>query len=344
MLSMVLPAVGMPPVARDVATPTPGPGEALVRIDACGVCGSDLFLQDGGFGPGVLPVVPGHEASGRVVAVGDGDDAGWVGRQVALYYIACPPGSVWAARGMENVDPGVKRMGVDVDGAFAEHVVRPVATLVAVDPEMDPVSVAVSTDALATPYHAVVSKARVRPGERVVVIGLGGIGSNAVQIAAMAGADVTAVGRGEAKRRLALDLGARVAVASADGVDAVVEACGGPPDVVVQCVGEDPGMDRFAVDVAGPAARVVMVGACREPFPVSSTDLIWRELSVSGSRGHTRAEIAAVLDLVRGGALRTDHLTGTVRPLTEAAEAMDDLRNGRVMRTVLVPEQREGDR
>ncbi|MCJ7710065.1 MAG: alcohol dehydrogenase catalytic domain-containing protein, partial [Chloroflexi bacterium] len=80
--------------------PEPGPGEVRVRVEACGVCGSDVFLQKGGFGAKVpWPMIPGHEAAGIVDAVGDGVTAVSPGDQVALYYITVPPGDPWAARG-----------------------------------------------------------------------------------------------------------------------------------------------------------------------------------------------------------------------------------------------------
>lgn len=332
---VVMPAVGAPlqVVWREVAAPSPG--QAVVRIDACGVCGSDVFLHEGGFGPAKLPVVPGHEAAGHVVAVGDSADAEWIGRQVALYYIDQPGDSPWVLSDHENIGPGIRRMGVDFDGAFAEYVVRPLRTLVPIAPELDPLDLAVATDALATPFHALTAVARVRPGETLVVLGLGGIGSNAVQIGRHLGARVIAVGRGEAKLDLAARLGADVTVRSADGVDAVVAAAGGQVDVVLQCVG-DPAMDRFAIEVAGFRARVVMVGASLAGFEVAATELIWRELALLGSRAFTRGDIADVVDLVRGGALATAHLTANTRPMVEAQQALDDLRRGEVLRTILV--------
>jgi D-arabinose 1-dehydrogenase-like Zn-dependent alcohol dehydrogenase len=96
-----LPAVGAPLRLAERAIPEPGPGEVRVRIEACGVCGSDVFLQKGGFGDAVrTPVIPGHEAAGVVDAVGEGVDASAAapGDQVALYYITTPPGDRWAAR------------------------------------------------------------------------------------------------------------------------------------------------------------------------------------------------------------------------------------------------------
>ena len=340
--AVIMPGIGEPLRVVDRAVRPPVAGEAVVRVDACGVCGSDVFLHEGGFGGDKLPVVPGHEAAGHVVAVGSERDAHWLGRQVALYYIDAPPDSVWARSGHENVGPGLRRMGVDEDGAFAEYVTRPIRTLVWVDPPMDPVDVAVATDALATPYHALTTVARVQPGETVAVVGLGGIGSNAVQIAKHAGATVVAVGRGEAKRNLARTLGADAVLQSADGAEAIQRAAGGQIDVVIQCVGS-PELDRLSVDIAGYRGRVVLVGASTEPFSLVSTDLIWRELAVLGSRGFTGQDIEDVLALVRDGALSTRHLVDHQRPLSEADEALDDVRAGTVMRTVLVNGRTESE-
>ena len=331
---LVLPGAHQPLVLERRLLRDPLPGEALVRIEACGVCGSDLFLRKGGFGTQKFPIVPGHEAAGRVEAVGDPHDRSLVGQQVALYYIDAPADSTWAHAGAVNIGPDVVRMGVDVDGAFAQYVIRPVASLVPVVQAMDPAVVAVCTDALATPYHALVAIAKVRAGERVLVIGPGGVGSNAVQIAVLLGAEVAVVGRSKAKLDQALLLGAQAALTSDHGVEAVRDVVGGNVDVVVECSG-DPAMARFAIEVAGFRARVVMVGASTEPFSIWSGDLIWRELSVMGSRGFTPLEISAVLDLVTEGQLNTDHLTADRRSWRDAENALMDLQAGRTTRTVL---------
>lgn len=332
---LVLPGLGEPLVRERRELPELRPGDALVRIDACGVCGSDLFLQKGGFGSDKFPVVPGHEAAGRVEDVGDPRDQGWVGKQVALYYIDAPEDSRWAREGAINIGPDVSRMGVDVDGAFARFVIRPLRSLIPVEPEMDAAVVAVCTDALATPFHALHSVARLREGERVVVIGPGGIGSNAVQIAALLGADVTVVGRSQPKLEQALRLGARTAVSYREGVEAVREAAAGNIDVVLECSGKAE-MARFAVECAGYRARIVAVGASTDPFAVTAAELIWRELSILGSRGFTPTEIATVLEHVRSGRLKTDHVTHDRRPWHEANQALDDLASGRSTRTVLM--------
>lgn len=332
--AFVLPSVGAPLIRASQALPTPGPAQALVRVEACGVCGSDVFLQKGGFGLDKLPVVPGHEAAGRVVAVGVDTDEHWVGKQVALYYISGPTDSPWYRSGRENLGPDISRMGVDIDGAFADYVIRPLDTLVPISPEMEPAQVAVATDALATPFHALTRIARLQAGETLAVIGPGGIGSNAVQIGKHLGARVVAIGRSDAKLDLAGRLGADHLVHASEG-PAAVGRMGASPDVVLQCAGT-PEMDRFAIDIAGFRSRVVMVGTSLGSFDLASRELVWRELALLGSRGFVRQDIVDVLELVRAGTLTTAHLTTDVRPMDEANSALDDLKAGRTMRTVLV--------
>jgi 2-desacetyl-2-hydroxyethyl bacteriochlorophyllide A dehydrogenase len=340
MLAAVLSRVDAPLELEERPIPTPGPGEVRVRVEACGVCGSDLFLQKGGFGAEKLPVVPGHEAAGRIDAVGSGVTGWQEGEQVALYYIDAAPDGRWTQAGRPNLEPGLTRMGVDVDGAFAQYVVRPAHTLVRPSSPIDAATLAVLTDAVATPYHAL-GLAAVKPGETVLVLGVGGIGSNAVQLARVLGAGVIAASRSAQKLALAQRLGADATVALTgdpqDDAAAIRGACaGGAPDVIVQCVGS-PLVDELALACAGVGARVVLVGAASEPFRARSVDLIWRELTVIGARGFTPDDIRDVVALFERGAIEVGHLTAVQRPLAQVNGAMDDLRTGRALRTVLLP-------
>ena len=148
---LALPAVGR----RSGCRSGPSRSRAKVRCGSGrGLRGlrSDHFLQEGGFGPSVrMPVVPGHEAAGRVDALGPGVTGWATGDQVAIHTITTPAGDPWAAAGRPNISPRVTRMGVDVDGAFAEYVIRPVEALVRPAGQVPPEVLAVLTDAVATP-------------------------------------------------------------------------------------------------------------------------------------------------------------------------------------------------
>lgn len=341
-----LPSVGAPLRLSERPMPEPGPGEVRVRVQACGVCGSDVFLQKGGFGDSVpMPIVPGHEAAGVVDALGVGVDDVRVGDQVALYYITTPPDDPWTARGRPNISPRVRRMGVDVDGAFAEFVLRPTSSIIRPRAHVPPAVLAVLTDAVATPLHGLKRVARLQAGETLTVLGVGGLGSNAVQLGKAFGARVIAVTRSEAKLQLARELGADEVVPAEEGdpVAAVRTLTGGHgSDVVIQCVGSA-AVDEQAIAMGGPGGRVVLIGSSLDPFRARAVDIFWRELSVLGSRGFVPDDIRDAIDMYLDGTIDVRHLVDTVRPLEDANEALEDLKAGRVFRSVLAPGRPFGD-
>jgi propanol-preferring alcohol dehydrogenase len=151
---MQYPSVGASLELVELPVPELGPGQVRVKVEACGVCGSDLLVQKGAFGPECFPLVPGHEAAGRVEAVGLGVEKETVGRQVALWYVDAPAESAYVKRGRANIAPEGRRMGMHVDGGFAEYVVRPAETLIFSPEPIEPAVLAVLTDAVATPIHA----------------------------------------------------------------------------------------------------------------------------------------------------------------------------------------------
>ena len=302
------------------------------------MCGSDVFLQDGGFVGSPVPIVPGHEAAGVVDAIGSGVTDLEEGQVVALYYLSTPPGDAWTLAGDPNRSPSVARMGVDVDGAFAEYVIRPRECVIVPAGPLPVAELALLTDAVATPLHGLRRVAKVEAGETVAVIGIGGIGSNAVQLAKAFGATVIAISRSEERLRLARKLGADHTVVSRD-------------DTAMRRSRADRGARRrrrapvrrlrpayqLAVDIAGPGGRVVFIGSSADAVQVQPMRLIWAELALLGSRGFVPADIEEAIALRLDGRISLDHLGGSSRPLEEAQEALDDLRAGRVLRTVLLP-------
>lgn len=321
-------------VARPV--PVAGPGEVVVRVGACGVCGSDRFLQHGGF-DSVLPIVPGHEAAGIIEAVGP-DVAGLEpGKKVAIYYIAHCGRCRYCRAGRENICVDARRMGVDFDGAMADFVVVPAENCLSLPEDMDLAAAAVITDAIGTPTHAL-GRAGVGEGDRVLVLGVGGIGSNAIQIARLMGAEVIAASRSDGALATAREMGAhhllRADSGLGDAVAAITEGLG--VEAVIQCA---PGEAAFraALPCLGRGGRLVIVGTSEAPVPVGFNQLLWKEQEIVGSRGFTRADIRQGLDWYGTGRIRVDHLTARRRPLEELNEAIADLDDPAVVRTVIVP-------
>lgn len=318
--------------------PRPGPGEVLVRVAACGVCGSDRFLQQGGFAS-TLPVVPGHEAAGRVAETGPGVAGLGEGDAVALYYIAHCGRCRNCRAGRENICIAVRRMGVDFDGAMADFVVLPAENCLKLDAGTELAAAAVITDAIGTPLHALL-RARVAAGERVLVTGVGGIGSNAVQVARLMGAEVIAASRSAEAQGTARAMGAHHVLPADDALPAAVAALteGQGADAVIQCA---PGATAFAAGLACLArgGRLVVVGTAKAPVAVDTNRVLWGEHEILGSRGFTRADIRQGLAWHREGLIRTDHLTARRRPLEELNEAIADLDDPKVVRTVIMLER-----
>jgi 2-desacetyl-2-hydroxyethyl bacteriochlorophyllide A dehydrogenase len=334
MQAAVLTRYDTPFAVMERPVPVPGPGEVLVAVGACGVCGSDRFLQQGGFG-GDLPIVPGHEAAGTIAALGANVEGLEIGTRVAVYYIAHCGVCRYCREGRENICVKVRRMGVDFDGAMADYVVVPAENCLPLDPGFDLAAAAVITDAIGTPTHAL-RQSRVKAGDTVLVMGIGGIGSNAVQIARLMGATVIAVSRSDAALANGRALGADHMLKSDETLAAAVGDVtrGLGVDAVIQCA---PGEAAFraALPCLGRGGRLVIVGTSKTPIPVETNQMLWKEQELVGSRGFTRADIRQGLDWYRTGQIRVDHLVAHRRPLSQINEAIADLDNPDVVRTVI---------
>ncbi|HWM96021.1 MAG TPA: alcohol dehydrogenase catalytic domain-containing protein, partial [Streptosporangiaceae bacterium] len=229
-----------------VPAPEPGPGEVLVKVEAAGLCHSDLHLMDwpAGTVPYTLPFTLGHETAGTVAAIGPGARGVAEGDRV-LVYARWGCGACWPClQGMENLcetpagDLGGHGGGVGRDGGLAEYMVVPSARYLVPIPDLDPVAAAPLADAALTAYHAIKRwLPALRPGATAVVIGIGGLGHMAVQLLrALSNARVIAVDIRESARRLALEAGVHAAVADARELR---EEAGPGAALVLDCVASD---------------------------------------------------------------------------------------------------------
>lgn len=363
--AIVTAAGGGVDIVEDLEIDAPRAGEALIAIDACGVCGSDLSLLTGKMAH-PLPMVLGHEACGRVVALGPDTEGPAVGQRVVLWMR--PPcrtcrmcirghgelcersGSMSAYGTLLDGRTSFSRGGHDVYralgiGAFTEQVVMPVGGLVAVPDDVPTDVAALLGCGVATGAGAVLNVARPEPGDVVVVIGGGGVGQAAAMAAAASSAGAVVLVDPVAQRRAqALELGATHVVEGGDAktLRNQVKAALGDPwiDIVVEAVGR-PELVATAHRVVRQGGTVVAVGVqaadAMVSLPGPQVALTHKRILGCFMGGiDPQRDLPKLFDLYRRGALPLDRLITSRRPLAEAGAALDDLAHARGLRTVLM--------
>jgi propanol-preferring alcohol dehydrogenase len=300
-----------PVEVREVSRPVPGPGEVLLRVQAAGLCHSDLHLMHWAAGtvPYSLPFTMGHEVAGTVEALGDGATGIEVGEAVLVY-------GPWGCGRCPNCSLGAEHLctrreirdgtacGIGRDGGLAQYVILPSPRLAVPIGDLDPVAAAPLADAGLTPYHAVKRALReLPPGSTAVVIGIGGLGHVAVQLLrALSGCRIVAIDRREDALDAARAAGAAVAL-QADGLTApdVLAAAGGKAALVMDFVGVDATLALAAACVApGGHLSIVGVGGGTLPF---RWGVVPFETTVVFSNWGTRSELAEVVALARAGVI-----------------------------------------
>lgn len=342
-------AAGEPLVAATMEVPVPGDDELIVAVEHCGVCHSDLHLQDGYFDLGdgrtldisaqrSLPLVLGHEIAGRIVAQGANVDGDRVGRHVVVYpWIGCGECRL-CQRGDEHICDRPRVIGINVDGGFATHVRVPDARYV-LDPGDVPTPYAgcLMCSGL-TAYSALRKAQRYLAAGPLLIVGLGGVGLTALRFAAALGIEpVYAADISAEARDAALELGAAGAFdpGDPDVRKAIKSATQGGAGALIDFVGAGQSL-MFAQRAAAKGGGIVVVGLMGGSFSMPVPLLPFNALTIEGSYVGSLRDAREMLDLVGSGAVEA--IPVTARPLSEANEALDALRSGRVIgRTVLEP-------
>jgi alcohol dehydrogenase len=340
MRAMVIERYGAPLVLRDIPSPTPGPGEVLVRVLGCGVCRTDLKIAAGAMPFSAtlpLPHVPGHEISGEIAALGPGARARVGDRVVVFNYWACGRCAHCQA-GDETLCERLRGwVGFTSPGGFQEYLVAPDDCVLPLPDAVRPEHGGPLSCALGTAYHAAVSRGAVRAGEAVAVVGAGGVGLHIVQVARAAGAAVFAVDVQPHRLEAARAAGADAAFLTGDDAVAGVRlATGGRgADLVLDTVGHHDSV-LAAADLVRAGGRIVLIGytgRAEEYPPLPTQRVVLGQLTLMGSRYVTRLELRRALDLVARGLVRPV-ISGEV-PLERANEALamvrDDQATGRVI-------------
>jgi 6-hydroxycyclohex-1-ene-1-carbonyl-CoA dehydrogenase len=325
---------------EEVPTPEAGPGEAVVRVAACGVCHTDLHYLDHGTPTFKSPpLVLGHEIAGTVAEVGPDVKAVAPGDRVLLPAVLSCGTCRMCRTGRENICENGVMLGNHVDGGYAEYVAAPARDLFHLPEEIPLVEGSIIADAVTTPYHAVVNRGRVRPADEVVVVGCGGIGLNLVQVAAAVGGRVTAVDVAEEKRRWALRLGAAEALDPDDAERpdrAIRDAAGGGADVAFEAVGKA-STQELALSSLRTGGRLVLVGYSPEKMALNAGRVMFRELEVLGSLGCRPVDYPRAIELVRQGRIGVEELVTGRFGLEDIERALDALRAGEGVRSVVTP-------
>jgi len=330
MRALVLEEFGGPLVMKDVPTPTIGPYEALVRVRNVGICGTDLKIRAGRMGLGVLPLIMGHEVAGEVAQVGSQVQGFTPGDRVTVnFYVTCGH-CQFCREGRDTLCQEVRQHGFTIDGGFADYLKTPSVNLCRVPDHVPLERACILGDAVATSYHAVTKRAQVRPGMTVALVGVGGVGLHALQMARLAGGWTIAVDISEARLELARKLGA----------DATVDARQAPFDEVVRRITDGAGVDVVMEFVANQdtlpssyrslkrAGRLVFVGYTPQlPLSVLPHELVRNEWEILGSRANTKQELQQTMDLVAQG--RIQPVVDQVFSMEDVELAFNALRQGR---------------
>jgi 2-desacetyl-2-hydroxyethyl bacteriochlorophyllide A dehydrogenase len=311
----------------DVPTPVAGAGQVRIKVEAAGVCLSDVHFLEGILSPGYLDgdqVTLGHEVAGVVDQVGTGVTSAAVGDRVVVI------------AGQRNAASQITTMGFDYNGGWAEYVVTK-AELVAAIPDSLPFEqAAIIPDAVSTPWAAISSTAKIAAGESAVVFGVGGLGIHAVQLLKIVGCSkVIAIDPREDARANAIARGADFAFAPDDpeikkhrGLNAAFDFAGVTP------------VRKQALSLLGEQGRLVIVGIANEPIVIpNDMAFTYMRTQILGHYGSEDHHVRELIEFAREGKLDLSQSVTEVMPLEKAAEALDKLANkvGNPIRIVLKP-------
>ena len=346
LLRQSLVAYGAPLCETIVDLPAPRGSEVLVRIERCGVCHSDLHLQDGYFALGndkrlditkdrPLPFTLGHEIAGVIESAGPDAQGATIGRRVAVYpWIGC--GTCAACRGgEENLCSNHRHLGISADGGFASHVVIPHPRYLI---DYEPLSASFAGPLMCsglTAYGALKHLGDRAERGAVLLIGLGGVGMMGLAIArALFSAPPIVADIDAQKRDAALAAGAAAAYDPSDpqARRAIMAATGG---VLAACdfVGSDRSL-QFATGVLARGGKVVVTGLLGGTFTMAAAMFAIKAMTIEGTLTGTLAQARELIELARAGKIAP--IPTHERPFNEAQGALDELRAGRVVgRTVL---------
>ena len=328
MKAAVVEKFGEPLVVREVAIPSPGPGQALVEIVATGVCHTDLHAAEGDWPiKPTLPFTPGHEGAGIVVALGSGVTHLKEGDRVGIAWLHSACGHCdYCLSGWETLCPEQQNSGYSVNGSFAEYAVAQADYLGRIPRNLSFVDAAPILCAGVTTYKGL-KMTETRPGEWVVISGAGGLGHVAIQYAKAMGLHVATVDLGPEKMALARKLGAEITIdaKTQDPAKEIQKQIGGAHGVLVTAV--SPIAFKQAVGMLRRGGTCVLNGLPPGEFPVSIFDVVLNGYTIRGSIVGTRLDLEEALAFAGEGKVKA---TIEILPLESINEVFSRLKKGQI--------------
>lgn len=313
--------------------PTPGPGQVVIRVEACSVCHSDLNVLQGAFPFAQYPVVPGHEVAGVVEEVGEHVEWPEVGARVGMPWLYSSCGHCeQCTNGDEVMCAQVEVTGVSIDGGYQEFMLAP-ATYVAPIPDgMDAADAAPLMCAGLT-VHNGLKNAGFEAGDRVAVIGLGGLGHLGVLYAREMGARVAVISSSADKEDEARELGAEKFINAKDGsvAEALQDWDGGADIILATAPNTEP--MTAAIPGLAPDGTLVVLGAAPGEIVANPTDLIMGRRHVMGSPSGSRKDIRDALEFANTHGIKPRI---TRRPLEEAGDILNEMHEGKLRGRVVL--------
>ncbi len=315
--------------------PRAASNEVVLKVEASGLCSTDLHLLEGRMDLGALPRIPGHETAGIVVEVG-AEVKGWTSGARAVVGVDIVCGSCrhcltgHPQRCLKRV-----RIGFERDGGHAEYLAVPAGVLVPLPDEIGFEEAAILPDAVACMHHCLLSRGGLKANDRILILGAGGLGIHGVQIASIAGAQVIATSRKPERLKAVARYRGVPVNPSTDDLRDVVRAIthGEGVDMVADCIGTV-GSIKEALSLVRAGGRVLVVAYLAEEFSLSSLDMMLNEKELIGCRGSTLADLREVVELTRSG--KIEPVVGRRFHLSEIEKAARALRDGAMVGRIVL--------
>jgi threonine dehydrogenase-like Zn-dependent dehydrogenase len=319
---------------EEVPEPVPAPGEVVVRVEACGICGSDVQIANvPPSHPSTPPVVLGHEFVGRITAVGDAATGVEIGQRVVVDPDPKCGSCAFCRAGRPANCTNIVALGVYRDGALAGYVAAPAACAFPIADDV-PAEIASLTEPLACVVNAT-NRAAIRPGESAVVYGAGAIGLLFAAVFRASGASPVVVVEPNPRRRaVALEVGADHALSPDEFAARRPEILPLGADVVADAVGS---ALADAIDVAAMGARIVVFGMNQNAVvPIRQVVITEKSIGIFGTY-ITHFTFPAAIRMIESGSLNLKPIVSDIVPLADALEGLARLRSGEATKVVIVP-------